>query len=98
MTKWICHPEDSWETRLVPVFRRYFAVREVLTRAKLLITAHGLYEAVLNGKPVTDNKFTPGFTSYYYRIQVQEYDVTDLLITGGNMLEVTVGDGWWRWP
>ncbi len=95
--KWICHPEDNRETRLVSVFRRDFEVKAGLKSAVLRLTAHGLYEAELNGKPVTENKFTPGLTSYYFRIQVQEYDVTDLLREGRNDLTVAVGDGWWRW-
>lgn len=97
MATWICHPDDDRETRLVPVFRRIFQVRSGLKSASLRLTAHGLYEAEINGCPVTTNKFTPGFTSYYHRIQVQEYDVTALIRESGNELCVTVGDGWWRW-
>ena len=97
MIKWICHPNDNRETRLVPVFRRGFIVKAGLQSAVLRLTAHGLYEAELNGKPVTENKFTPGLTSYYYRIQVQTYDVTALLCEGENLWQTTVGDGWWRW-
>ncbi len=95
--KWICHPDDGRETRLVPIFRRDFSVEKPCEKAVLRLTAHGLYEVELNLKPVTKNKFTPGLTSYYHRIQVQEYDVTALLIKGCNTLCVTVGDGWWRW-
>ena len=95
--KWICHPEDNRETRLVPVFRRTFEVMPRLKSATLRLTAHGLYEARVNSRPVTDDKFTPGLTSYYFRIQVQEYDVFSLLQAGENQLSVTVGDGWWRW-
>lgn len=97
MAKWICHPEDNRNTRLVPVFRRYLEVRKTIKSALLRLTAHGVYEAELNGVSVTENKFMPGLTSYYYRIQVQEYDVAALLQEGGNELRVTVGDGWWRW-
>lgn len=97
MGKWICHPEDNRETRIVPVFRRFFEKKDGLKGAKLHLTAHGIYEAEINGQPVTENKFTPGLTSYYFHIQVQEYDVTSLLCEGRNELRVTVGDGWWRW-
>ena len=96
-TKWICHPLDNRETRLIPVFQRTFAVRDGLKAARLSITAHGIYETELNGRPVTDNKFVPGLTSYYYRIQVQRYDVTALIQEGENLWQTTVGDGWWRW-
>ena len=95
--RWICHPLDCDENRLVPVFRRYFKVKPGLSEATLLLTAHGVYEAKLNGKPVTDHKFTPGLTSYYHRIQLQAYDVKTLLIEGENLWQTTVGDGWWRW-
>ena len=97
MAKWICHPGDNRLTKLVPVFRRRFEVQKDLEKATLRLTAHGVYEAELNGVSVTGNKFMPGLTSYYYRIQVQEYDVTTLLKERGNELRVTVGDGWWRW-
>ena len=97
MGKWICHPGDNRETRLAPIFRRLFTVKNGLKTATLRLTAHGVYEAEINGKRVTDQKFTPGLTSYYYRIQVQEYDVTALLTEGRNLLSVSVGDGWWRW-
>lgn len=97
LAKWICHPDDSRETRLVPVFRRRFHAEPGLKNARLEITAHGLYEAEINGRAVTDNRFTPGFTSYYHRIQVQTYDVTALVSPGENVWTATVGDGWWRW-
>ena len=97
MAKWICHPGDNRLTKLVPMFRRRFEVHKDLEKAALRLTAHGVYEAELNGVSVTENKFMPGLTSYYTRIQVQEYDVAALLREGGNELLVTVGDGWWRW-
>ena len=56
-----------------------------------------LYEVQVNSAGVTENRFMPGLTSYYYRIQTQEYDITALLKEDGNELRVTVGDGWWRW-
>lgn len=95
--KWICHPQDNRDTRLIPIFRKYFIVGSGLRKANLKMTAHGIYEAEMNGIPVTKDKFTPGFTSYYHRIQFQEYDVTELLHTGENLWQTTVGDGWWRW-
>lgn len=95
--KWICHPLDGDTNRLVPVFRHFFQVKPGLEKATLRLTAHGVYEAELNGRPVTDHRFAPGLTSYYHRIQVQTYDVTALLIEGENLWQTTVGDGWWRW-
>ncbi len=95
--RWICHPNDGRDSRIIPVFRKEFNAREGLLSAKLFITAHGIYEAEINGVPVTETRFNPGLTSYYYRIQIQEYDVTSLLSVGTNVWQTTVGDGWWRW-
>ncbi|MGI6107759.1 MAG: family 78 glycoside hydrolase catalytic domain [Lachnospiraceae bacterium] len=94
---WIAHPEDGRENHLVPVFRRRFQVKDGLEKAVLRVSAHGVYETEINGRPVTQDRFTPGLTSYYVRIQYQEYDVTALLREGENVWISTVGDGWWRW-
>lgn len=95
--KWISHPGDGENTPLVPVFLRRFCVKEGLCSATLHITSHGLYTAEINGEAVTEDKFTPGFTTYYHRIQVQSYDVMKNLCLGENIWQTTVGDGWWRW-
>ena len=68
--KWIRHPLDNDKNRLVPVFRKRFTVGGKLKSATLQLTAHGVYASEINGNYVTENKFTPGLTSYYYRIQV----------------------------
>ena len=97
LAKWICHPYDGDENRIVPVFRKKFNVRADLKIARLTITSHGIFEAKINGKQVSPDKFAPGLTSYYYRIQAPTYDVTELLVEGENTWVSTVGDGWWRW-
>jgi alpha-L-rhamnosidase len=65
-------------------------------RARLYITARGLYEAFLNGVRVGDAELTPGYTQYRSRLQVQTYDVTGLVREGGNALGVILADGWFR--
>ena len=79
-----------------PLLRREFTVRSVLKRARIYQSAHGLYEFWLNGEEGTEDKFKPGFTNYYDRIQYQVYDVTALLAEGVNCWAVQLGDGWWR--
>ncbi len=96
-SKWICHPQDHKDHPLIPVFKKSFEVKKGLLSAVMNICAHGIYHTQVNGKEVTDHLFTPGFTSYYHRIQYQEYDITGLLKEGNNDWLTTVGDGWWRW-
>lgn len=79
-----------------PYLRRSFRVKPGLVSARIYQTAHGLYEFWINGKTGTEDKFKPGLTSYYYRIQYQVYDITALLSEGENIWAVMLGDGWWR--
>ena len=75
------------------VFLKNFRCAAKAEKAILEITALGVYEAKLNGERVGDFILAPGWTSYSNRLQVQSYDVTNLLKTE-NSLEVTVGQGW----
>ena len=63
-------------------------------KAMLTITALGVYEAELNGRKVGDALFAPGYTYYPRELQVQTYDVTDLL-GRENVLRVYLGQGWY---
>lgn len=75
------------------VYLKNFRCAAKAEKAILKITALGVYEVKLNGERVGDFILAPGWTSYLNRLQVQSYDVTDMLKTE-NSLEVTVGQGW----
>ena len=79
-----------------PMFRKIFKLDHKIRAAHLYITAHGVFEAQINGKRVGNDYFTPGWTSYNKRIQYQVYDVTSMLKKGDNATGVTIGDGWYR--
>jgi alpha-L-rhamnosidase len=64
--------------------------------ARLHATAHGIYEAFLNGQRVGDHELSPGLTSYPHILHVQTFDVGDLLVAGTNLWEVVLSDGWYR--
>lgn len=87
--------EDSI-MRPSPVFRKEFLVNKIIVSATAYITAHGLYEAAINGKRIGDAYLTPGWTSYKKRLQYQAYDVTNLIKDGSNAVGVTLGNGWYR--
>ena len=65
-------------------------------RARLYATAHGIYEAFVNGGRAGDAELTPGYTQYRDRLQVQTYDVTHLVRTGRNAIGAIISDGWFR--
>lgn len=64
--------------------------------ARLYITAHGVYEAWINGKRAGNFILAPGTSQYDRRLQYQTYDVSPLLKAGRNEMVVSLGDGWWR--
>lgn len=76
--------------------RREFYLEKQIKRARLFMTAHGIYEARINGKSVTDSRLNPGFTTYDKRIRYQVYPVEELLQFGENAVSVTVADGWYK--
>jgi alpha-L-rhamnosidase len=79
-----------------PHLRTRFTLCGGIRTARVYITAHGLYELTINGQPVTEDIFTPGYTAYHKRLQYQVYDVAGLLQNGSNVASVILGDGWWR--
>ena len=78
------------------LFRTAFNLKKTVQSATAYITAHGMYEASINGQRVGDAYLTPGWTSYNKRIQYQAYDVSSLLTKGDNAIGVTIGNGWFR--
>jgi alpha-L-rhamnosidase len=77
-------------------FRKKFSLSKKIASATAYITAHGMYEAQLNGKRIGDYYLTPGWTSYNKRLQYQVYDVTSLISTGNNAIGIMAGNGWYR--
>ncbi len=78
-----------------PYLRTTFTVARPIVRARLYVTARGVYEARLNGERVGDAVLAPGWTDYHKRIQYQAYDVTTLLRQGDNALGAILGPGWY---
>ena len=81
-----------------PLLRREFGVdpgHGPVRSATLHATAHGVFEAYLNGRPVADEVLTPGWSSYEWRLRYRSYDVTALL-EPTSVLGFALGNGWFR--
>ncbi|MBT2474661.1 family 78 glycoside hydrolase catalytic domain [Microbacterium sp. ISL-103] len=72
--------------------------RTAVTSATLFATAHGVYEASVDGLPVTASVLNPGWTSYEWRLACQEYDVSEAIQHGSGKvrLDLLLGNGWYR--
>jgi alpha-L-rhamnosidase len=79
-------------------FRKCFSLAHDLgkiSKARLYITAHGVYEASINGQKVGKEEMAPGWTSYTHRLAYQTFDVAEQLAPGKtNVFGVEVGAGW----
>ena len=79
----------------VDCFRKCFDTANI-HKARLYITACGVYEAELNGHRCGDFVLAPGVTDYRKRVQYQTVDVTGLLKDGKNEWTIRLADGWYR--
>ena len=87
-----------------PLLRNEFALERdhgAVTRATLNLSAFGVVEAWLNGRPVSDDVLTPGWSSYEWRLRYATYDVTELidvteLADETSVLGLALGNGWFR--
>jgi alpha-L-rhamnosidase len=81
-----------------PLLRTEFVLEEghgPVARATLHATAHGIFEAYLNGQPVSDDVLSPGWSSYEWRLRYRSYDVTSL-VQPTSILGIALGNGWFR--
>ncbi|MDR2287378.1 MAG: glycoside hydrolase family 78 protein [Prevotellaceae bacterium] len=79
----------------MPLLRTGFKVKQNIAKAKLYITARGIYEPYLNENRIGNDYFNPGHTQYNKTLLYQVYDVTSFLKEGKNDLQVQLGEGWW---
>jgi alpha-L-rhamnosidase len=89
-------PNEDFEG--APLLRTEFVLAEghgPVARATLHATAHGIFEAYLNGQPVSDDVLSPGWSSYEWRLRYRSYDVTSLL-QPRSVIGVALGNGWFR--
>lgn len=93
--QWI-RPDLGEDGVRCPLIRTTFVAEKGIVSATAYFTAHGLYEAQLNGQKVGDALLTPGWTSYHRRLQYQAYDVTHLVRPGNNAIGAMLGSGWYR--
>ncbi|MFF1883012.1 family 78 glycoside hydrolase catalytic domain [Pseudarthrobacter sp. NPDC058196] len=88
--------EDPDTDRRPPLLRSEFTIAGKILKARLYVTAHGLYEVELNGTRVGSDILSPGWTVYGQRLRYYTYDVTAQLHEGANAIGSWLADGWYR--
>ena len=95
---------ESWEGAWLtceegdrhPVFSTSLALEGKPVRsARLYACGLGLYQAFIDDERVGDEYLAPGTNAYDRWLQVQTYDVTDL-VAGGFTISFILGNGWYK--
>ncbi len=86
---------DFTEFQPAQYIRIPYKVDKAIKKARVYLTAHGIYEFTINGITVSDRMFAPDNTSYHKILQYQTYDVSEVLSQGDNVFGIVVADGWW---
>lgn len=92
--KWIENTECPADT--APLFRKSFSLPAKFENAELFISGVGFYAARINGQRVGDQLLAPAFSAYDKTVYYNVHDVSSLLVPGENLIEVTLGNGWFN--
>ncbi len=79
----------------MPLLRTTFTAKGKVAKARLYITAHGVYEPYLNGKRLGTDYLNPGASQYNKTLMYQTYDVTEAIKQGANAMGAWLAEGWW---
>ena len=98
--QWIAAKSDSSPatSSQLPIFRDEFSLSSKISRATLVISGLGQFEAHINGRNVTDTVLNPAWSDYRKRVFFCTYDVTALLQPGKNAIGVMLGNGMYNVP
>lgn len=90
--KWIYDPTHNGQPmQPVSAFVRDFAVNKTTT-ATLRLSACGIVRPLLDGQPITDELFLPGWTDFKLFREYREFEIP--LECGRHTLTLELADGW----
>ncbi len=96
--------KDSWSAKWIateledkfhPIMSKTITIDRELAKARWYITGVGVFEAYINGKKVGDEYLMPYVTNYETNIQVVTLPVEEYLSKKENILEISLGKGWY---
>ncbi|MCW3789314.1 alpha-L-rhamnosidase [Plebeiibacterium sediminum] len=79
----------------MPLLRTTFKSDSEIAKARLYVTARGIYEMYINGNRIGNSYFNPESTQYNKTQLYQTYDVTAFVHPGQNAIGAILGEGWW---
>ncbi|MGM9636816.1 MAG: family 78 glycoside hydrolase catalytic domain [Eubacteriales bacterium] len=93
------------DSRAAQMLRKEFTVSKTVTEAMVYICGLGYFELTINGTLADDTLLNPCNTQYNKTVLYRTFDVTSLIVEGGNAIGVELGNsfyneqsGVWNWP
>ncbi|WP_168714384.1 alpha-L-rhamnosidase [Niallia nealsonii] len=91
--KWVT-PEFA--ANINPVIYKTVSFDKEVESVRVYMTGLGLYELYVNKSKVGNEYLTPNFNAYDRWIQYQTYDITENIQWDQNLIEIALGDGWYK--
>ncbi len=92
--KW--NPVDTLSAKSIILRKEFSCGGKRITDAVAYVSGMGHYEMRINGRKVGDSEFAPLWSEYSKTVYYNTYDVTDLILSGGNAVSVTLGNGFFN--
>lgn len=95
-TNFVCasNERSTYRTHIpAPLFRRAFQVKGTPRKAALRICGLGFYELYVNGTNITRAKLAPYISNPDHTVYYDDYDLTEYLQDGENVVGVMLGNG-----
>ncbi|WP_327365578.1 family 78 glycoside hydrolase catalytic domain [Streptomyces sp. NBC_01217] len=86
-------PPEPYLPSGLPLFSKDFTLPKGTRSARLYMAGLGIYDASVNGEPVSSAVLEPANTDFTDRVQYATYDLTDRLRRGSNTIAVALGNG-----
>ena len=92
---WISDGHDA-DYRPLARYRQTVNIAKPVREAWLTVASGGLHELMLNGRKIGNHRLDPMYTRFDRRILSVMHDVTNMLLTGQNVMDVELGNGWYN--
>ncbi len=89
-------PKSELSFNPAAYFRKTFKTTKKITSAFIYASALGLYNIQINGKQVSENRLTPGWSDFNRHVHYNTYDVTSILnLSDKHVINVIIADGYY---
>jgi alpha-L-rhamnosidase len=89
-------PQSELSLNPAAYFRKSFSTTKRISRAFVYCSALGLYNLQINGKQVSEDRLTPGWSDFHNRVNDNSYDVTSILnLSSEHIINLILADGYY---